>query len=294
MRNHHDHRVKEFGTEMLSLAGVTVANEQIWSEVLQADLHHEPDPSRASVRAKFGLLGKMIAEACLIEVYSSAPDAEDFRSCLTKHLAFWQQSVRKLKAANKKRRDDQAQADPSVEPFLWIIAAGTPTKLLTTLALNAAPDWPDGVYFFGDNILRVGIIAARELPSDRSTLLVRLLAGGAVLAPALRQLRSLPADAFERTAAERILLNLQATIQARPNQTPEEEEFIMAMYNSFEEIKAESQAKSVLTVLSVRGVAVSEATRAQILKETDLERLQRWLVNATVATSIEDVFDAPS
>src|SRR3954464_15378461 len=89
----------------------------------------------------------------------------------------------------------------------------------------------------------VGIIAARELPSDRSTLLVRLLAGGAVLAPAVRQLRALPADAFERTAAERILLNLQATIKARPIQTPEEEEFIMVMSNSFEEIEAEGEAK---------------------------------------------------
>src|SRR3954466_11629172 len=97
----------------------------------------------------------------------------------------------------------------------------------------------------------------------------------------------------------------------------------MVMYNSFEEIEAEGEAKglakgrvegeakgrvegeaqgrvegeakglakSILTVLSVRGVAESEAARTRILKETDLERLQRWLVNVAVATSIEDVFD---
>src|SRR3954463_11794737 len=108
----------------------------------------------------------------------------------------------------------------------------------------------------------------------------------------------------------------------------------MVMYNSFEEIEAEGEAKglakgrvegeakgrvegeakgrvegeakgrvegeakglakSILTVLSVRGIAVSEAARTRILKEIDLERLQRWLVNAAVATSIEDVFDDPS
>ena len=92
----------------------------------------------------------------------------------------------------------------------------------------------------------------------------------------------------------------------------------MVMYNSFEEIKAEGEArgeakgrvegeakgrvegeakglaKSILTVLSVRGVAVSEAARARILKETDLERFQRWLVNAAVASSIDDVFGEPS
>jgi predicted transposase YdaD len=81
----------------------------------------------------------------------------------------------------------------------------------------------------------------------------------------------------------------------------------MVRYNSFEEIMAEGEAKgrvegeakgyveglakSILTVLSVRGVAVSEVARVRTLKETDLERLERWLVNAAVATSIEDVFD---
>jgi hypothetical protein len=76
----------------------------------------------------------------------------------------------------------------------------------------------------------------------------------------------------------------------------------MVRYNSFEEIKAEGEAKglvkgrakSIPTVLSVRSIAISEAARARILKETDLERLERWLVNAAVATSIEDVFDEPS
>jgi post-segregation antitoxin (ccd killing protein) len=50
----------------------------------------------------------------------------------------------------------------------------------------------------------------------------------------------------------------------------------------------------VLTVLRVRGVAVSDAARKRILAEADLPRLERWLEKAIVATSIGDVVDDPS
>jgi hypothetical protein len=54
---------------------------------------------------------------------------------------------------------------------LWIIAAGVPTTLLTDLKLAPGPDWLARVYFFGADILRVGIVVATELPRDRTTLL---------------------------------------------------------------------------------------------------------------------------
>ena len=65
------------------------------------------------------------------------------------------------------------------------------------------------------------------------------------------------------------------------------------MYESFEEIRdegrTEGQAKALLTVLRVRGVAVPAAVRKRIRAEKELKKLERWLEKAVVATSLEEV-----
>jgi hypothetical protein len=185
----------------------------------------------------------------------------------------------------------------SIEPFLWIIAAGAPTRILTKLKLEPVPGWPSGVYFFGDDILRVGIVVASELPRERSTLLVRLMAAGPRLAPAIAELGALPPNAPERSVAEGILLRLQHALRQKPTPTRKEKEFIVTMYKTWEEGRAEARieerietrSKDVLTVLHARGIAVPVAARRRILAEKDPKQLERWLKKASVATSIEGV-----
>jgi hypothetical protein len=82
MRNRFDHAAKEIGEAALSSSGTTVVNDEIHPETQYADLRHEPDPTRQMERERLGLLGRLAAFACLIEVYSQAPDAEAFRACL--------------------------------------------------------------------------------------------------------------------------------------------------------------------------------------------------------------------
>jgi hypothetical protein len=102
---------------------------------------------------------------CLLEVYSQAPSAEEFRACLAKHIAHWQQRARQTRVAAKARDPEAtggeapAPVAPVVDPFLWVIAAGTPTTLLTKLRMVPAADWPTGVYWFGEDVLRVGLVA---------------------------------------------------------------------------------------------------------------------------------------
>src|SRR5258705_2933472 len=98
---------------------------------------------------------------------------------------------------------------PLVDPFLWIISAGAPISLVTKLRLEAAAGWPAGVYLFGDDVLRVGLIVASELPRERATLLVRIMAAGPLLAPASWEVAALPPDAPERIIAEAALLHFQ-------------------------------------------------------------------------------------
>jgi hypothetical protein len=311
MPHHFDRFAKQLGREVLEPSGLTIAHHEISPESQHADLCHEPDPARDAERHRLGLLGRIAASICLIEIYSHVPDAEEFRACLGKHIAFWHDRARKARASNKKRREAQQPPEPFIEPFLWIITAGTPMSIVTKLRLNAAPGWPRGIYLFGDDVLRVGLVLASELPGGRSTLLVRLMAAGPLLAQAAKEVAALPPDAYERIVAERLLLHLQHALKRQLTWTPEEQEFIMAMYKTWEEWRiegraeghaegraeghaeglAKGQAHSVLAVLGVRGIAVPDAARECILAEKDPDRLQRWLERATAATSITEVID---
>src|SRR5262245_36430151 len=100
-----------------------------------------------------------------------------------------------------------------------------------------------------------------------------------------------------------MLLNLQHALGKKPKRTPEEQEFIVTMQNTWEKARGEGQdegrkagrkegrkegraeeaARAVLTVLRARGIDVPEATHERILAQTDLERLERWLEKAAVA-----------
>ena len=167
---------------------------------------------------------------------------------------------------------------------------------------------------------------ASELPRDRSTLLVRLMAAGPLLPQAIEELSALPADAHERAVAEQILLNLQHALGNKPSRTAEEQEFIVAMQNTWEKARTEGwdagrkegwdagrkegwdtgrkegwdagrneeAARAVLTVLRVRGIDVPEAAREHILTQKDPERLERWLEKAAVAASVAEVIGEPS
>ena len=298
MRNRFDHLAKQIGQEALGRSGATVVHDEIAPETQHADLRHEPDPARKAERKHLGFLGRIAAVLCLIEIYGHAPSAAEFRACLAKHIAFWQDRTRKTRADNKQRRKQRQRSRALVEPFLWIISAGAPTAILTKLALGPAPGWPAGVYFFGDDVLRVGIVVASELPADRSTLLVRLMAAGPLLPRAIEELAALPPNAHERAVAEQILLSLQLELGKQPSRTPQEQEFIVTMLKGWEDARIEARietlAKAVLTALRIRGIAVPVAVRKRILAQKDLKQLQRWHERAVVARSIEEVIDSRS
>jgi hypothetical protein len=302
MHNRFDYLGKEIAKKAAGPSGTTVANDAINPETQYADVRHEPDPARQAERDRLGLLGRLTAFFCLIEIYSEAPSAEAFRACLMKHFASWHGRARAMRSENKKRSEQGQPPLAFVDSFLWILAAGAPKTLLTELKLEPAPDWPAGVYLFGANVLRVGLIVASELPRDRTTLLVRLMAAGPLLAQAVKEVAALPPDAYERVVAEPILLDFQHMLGQKPSRTTDEQEFIMAMHKTWEEGRAEARTEGrtekgvhdVLTVLRVRGITVPDAARQRILAEKDLAQLERWLEKAAVASSIGEVIDYPS
>ena len=154
--------------------------------------------------------------------------------------------------------------------------------------------------------LCVGFIVASELPRERETILVRIMAGGAALSAALVDLAALPAAAYEREVASKDVLEMWQMLGQKSKRTKEEEAFIVSTQGIVEQLReegrregrdegrAEEAARAVLTVLGVRGVVVPDTARERILAQKDPERLERWLAKAVVAASVGEVVDDPS
>lgn len=299
MHNPFDQLAKKVGKEALSPCGLTIAQYEVSRDAQYADLRHEPDPARDTERRKLGLLGRIAERLCLINVYAHSPSGEELRISISLHFSHWQEITARVRTRNKRRKEKGLAPESVEEPFLWVLAAGFSAPMLRKIEAKPAPSWPRGVYTVGDDIFRAGIVVADELPRDRSTLLVRIMAAGPGLAEALAELAALSADAHERTVAEHILAHMQNVLAKKASRSPEEEEFVATMQSTWEkakkigrdEGKVEAGAHAVLTALRVRGVSVSAADRERILAERDPTRLERWLERAIVAKMVSELFD---
>jgi hypothetical protein len=306
MHHPYDDLAKKVGKGALEASGRTTVEHAISRSAQRADIRHDPDPAHTVERARLGLLGRIAEILCLIEVYGHAPDGGEWRACLTKHFAHWDAGARKARAENKRRKAKGLEPEPFIKPMLWILAAAFSEPMLRKLKVRTRASFPPGVYFHGDDLHRVGIVVASKLPRDRSTLLVRIMVAGPLLPDAIADLAALPADAPERGLVEGDLVDLERVLGAKPRRTLEEEEIVAMVQGTFTEARkwgldegrtegrAEANARAVLTVLRVRGIAVSDAERERILTEKDPAQLERWHERAILAASVAEVLDEPT
>lgn len=107
--------------------------------------------------------------------------------------------------------------------------------------------------------------------------------------------KKLPLNSFVRTIAESDLVTFQQLCMRNSTHEPDMEDVKMAMFTSFEEIKAEGRAEglagAVLTMLELRGVSVTTAARERVLSERSFARLGDWLKRAAVASALSEVLD---
>jgi hypothetical protein len=308
VRHRFDQLGKKIGLGALGPSGTTVAHDEISPDAYHADLRHEPDPAREAERARLGLLGQLAAILCLIEIYSGAPDEDEVLACVGKLIAFRQRLARNARKDQKKRKNGKKngrarQGAPFIKPFVWIVTAGRSVAVLTEGGFSATPGWPPGVYF-SPGLYRVGLVVASELPRERATLLVRLMAAGPLLAQAIEDLSALPEDAHERAVASEILLGLQHVLGSKHRRTPDEEEFIVSMQSMAEKLVEQGriegrdegrdegrllEAREALRrVLTARKLIPGPADDARIETCADLAMLHRWFDQAMAATTISE------
>jgi hypothetical protein len=240
-----------------------------------------------------GLVRRMaeLERRFLIEPFSSTPSVDSVDDNLRKKF--------NLHHGLKKA----AKGTPSPKPVLWVLSPGRPEDVLHGYVGVPVADWPSGFYRCAPE-LTMWIVVLSELPKTAATLLLRLLGTTTMQLEALRELDALPLSETQRQPWIDILADVRYLFDEEPDLSPEEKTVMTELRKRWErekadlraegrvEGRAEGRAESILTLLSARGLSVSEPVKARVLGCKDLSILDRWLLRATTAASDTEVIAA--
>jgi len=255
---------------------VVHVEDKVWPEVNSVDAWVEPRVGRLP-QPDDDWLTRMGYEPAEIEPFHLGPSLGDHNDTVMKVMA--------LHARERKLAKDEGRPEPPT-PRLWFVCAQHPRELLARWAMVSMEPkgWPRGFY---ESVAPAGprAVSLRELPLERSTLLLRLMGAGKVLRQAVEELEALEPGARERRVAAPILLRLKGDLPRMGVtvtwSTPEEYETMMSHEEAvriFEEREAKliaaAQAKAAWERAQAEAErAQAEAERAQAYRAlTDAER----------------------
>jgi len=204
-----------------------------------------------------GVLEEMASDSAAIELWSDPPSGDDFHTSLGKREVW--HDVLEL-------RDKRSWPRPP----LWHVCAGKPVNVIKGFGLEPAtipglyrppaPDW------------RVHVVVVGELPTTRDTILLRLLGRGRVRQGALRELRALPDDAWEKPLAQAWLMRLGFEVPWNVAVVPEEKEFFMDVqvwYKEFCEERERAGREQAMREIEPKMAERERVTREQLVRELE-------------------------
>ena len=124
-------------------------------------------------------------------------------------------------------------------------------------------------------------------------------AGLEVLLPAIAAFQTLDEerkgfyyDVVLRSLNEAMRRALEQELKMQPGKYEYQSDFARTYFGQGEaKGRAEGRAEALLTVLEVRGMVLDASTRERIVGCTNSEQLQRWLVRAATASSLQEVLE---
>lgn len=177
---------------------------------------------------------------------------------------------------------------------MWLVVTNRPKAVLKELLAEPLEGWPNGFYRTKVPALPLHIVTVRELPRERSTLVLRLMGAKKVLRDALEDLGTLPEGAWERTSAAGAVDVLHSlSSKASQLKDPDEKAIVMNATSLYEQIKEagrEEGRKALL--LRMLGRRFGELPRAVVarVEAADSAQLDRWGERLVKATTLNDVF----
>jgi hypothetical protein len=286
MRFRFDQLAKRICRAALSWGGLVYTQHEVISDGQTVDIWFLPDPAGNAERERMGLLGRMTEGATMLEPFHNTPGIDELRDCVRKQLTMDHSRL----AEARRERDPRPPF-----PRLWVLSTGRPESVIKGYDFKPIPGWPTG-FLERQEADAVGLVVLRELPRERSTLILRLMSADTVLAEAIADLAALPEDAWERTVAMPVLIALRFEI---PQNSADDEErtFLMStmeqLYDEWEqktkaEAREETLKESLLEVYQARFGTVPSEMVAVVEATHDEAVLSRWL-NRTATGTPEEI-----
>ena len=172
-----DDSIKKYLSKIAQSYGQVIPSAQIPSEERDINILFTPDKVVPTSPETLGLLGKLLQNTCLIEIFSSSVESEQIRESINKLLKFNLSKTKEEKALKSS--------------FLWIITPTINEEILDEFGATRRQEWSNGIYFTPKGLM-TGIIAVHELEVSKETLWLRILGTGTVQTKAIEELKSLP------------------------------------------------------------------------------------------------------
>lgn len=186
----NDQLGKNVFRDLLVMSGEARVEEEIPPmDAMRIDLWYVPDELKRRAAPLGGLVAEISSQPAVLEIWSDAFDARDFEDAHYKRHGW----IRVLESRDKR---------PWTTPMLWHVCAGKPSTVIEEFSLLPLTGGLSGCYEALGNGWRVRIVVISELPTNRETVLLRLLGSPRIRAQAIRDLQALPHDAWERRLAQ--------------------------------------------------------------------------------------------
>ncbi len=197
-----------------------------------------PDKEKAKNTAiPLGLLSKIAAQLCLIEVFRNAPSLVEIRNCKLKLYLVHGELMRSA------RREKKSLTEAEL-PLLWILTPTLSQSMKTSLGLKQKEEWGEGVYFQPE-AEKVAFVVIHQLPeTTQETLWLRVLGKGGTQKRAIAELLKFKKDEPWVKNIFEILANWRVNVDRAQNiDSREKEELMMNLSPAYESWREETLTK---------------------------------------------------
>ena len=234
----HDDFAKAYLVELLSTIGTATPNYPLKAETREADLWFQINPEFENARSQLGLLGQLLLQDSLIEVFRNPANPIEIRSCKGKLFSLEADLIRKTK-------QKESTLSESDFPFLLLLMPTASADIRE--GFGAVPTEIEGVYTL-PKWNRTTIVVLHQLPKTEETLWLRLLGRAGNQRRAIEEFAEMPTEVPLYASIRELLADYRAMLESRRSTTQEEEELIMNLSAAYLKKKEEWREETIYDI----------------------------------------------
>jgi hypothetical protein len=304
----HDQFAQEYLPHLLANYGIVTPSANITAEIRQVDVLFTPTNSVPITPETLGLLGKLVQQTCLLEIFRNPVQPQEITSCAGKLFDYQNQQIRQKKREQILKKEEKL-------PFLWLISPTVSGRILEQCGAEETEEFGKGIYICPP-IWHTGIVVVHKLPIHLSTLWLRILGRGKVQKKAILELKSLSSTHPYRDDVLELIYNLLSIIEANRQKgeilAKEDQEFLMKLSPIYlqqleakkleglqegrQEGRQEGQEEgiiinlraNIISLLEKRFHTVSPELVSRINSLQEVSKLQQLLLETISVTSVTE------